>query len=118
MRRPRLRRLKACLRRLVVLSDRERRVLDDLERNYDAEAAGPPPRPGPRPRNGEQLRTVVALAVAGWISLLLLVVGAVTGALAIAVATGLGWCLWHYWTALKRGSGVAGRYRGRTGGSE
>ena len=101
-----------------MLSDRERRVLDELERNYDAEAAGPSPRPGPRPRNGEQLRTAVALAVAGWISLLLLVVGALTGALAIAVAAGLGWCLWQYWTALKTGSGVAGRNRGRTGEPE
>jgi hypothetical protein len=60
----------------------------------------------------------VALAVAGSISLLLLIVGAVTGAVALAVATALGWFLWHYWTALKRGSGVTGRYRGRTGESD
>src|SRR3954452_9607807 len=42
----------AHLRRSVVLSDREQRVLDDLERNYDAEAASPASRPGPRLRRG------------------------------------------------------------------
>ena len=101
-----------------MLSDRERRVLEELERNYEVEAAGPPPRPGPRSPSGGRLRTVVALAVAGWTSLLLLVVGAVTAALALAVATALWWGLWHYWTAIKTGSTVTGRRRGRIGERE
>jgi len=101
-----------------MLSDRERRVLDELERNYEVEAAGPPSRPAPRAPSGDRLRTVVALAVAGWISLLLLVVGAVTAALALAVATALGWGLWRYWKALGTGSTVTGRRRGRTGERE
>jgi hypothetical protein len=101
-----------------MLSDRERRVLDELERNYEIDAAGPPSRPGPRSLRGDRLRTVVALAVAGWISLLLLVVGAVTAALALAVATALWWGLWHYGTALRTGSTVTGRRRARTGERE
>ena len=101
-----------------MLSDRERRVLDELELNYDTEAADPTRPPGRPPHGHGSLRTIVALAVAGWISLLLLVVGAVAGALALAVATGLCWCLGHYWTALQTGSGVTGRHRGRTGEPE
>src|SRR3954469_8392867 len=107
---------KAALRRLVVLSDREQRVLDELERNYDAEAAPPPPRPGPRPgsrpgsrtgprtgprprrgrwrrraRGRDPLPAVVAVVVGGWISLLLLIAGAPAGAVGIATTVGLGW---------------------------
>src|SRR6185312_1429375 len=46
-------------RRSVVLSDRERRVLDELERNYDTEAADPTRPPGRPPGHGSY-RTVVA----------------------------------------------------------
>ena len=81
-----------------MLGDREQRVLDDLERNHDAETASPTPRPGPRLRRGRwrdgaggryPLRAFVAGVVAGWGGLHLLTPGA--GAVAIAPAAGFGW---------------------------
>jgi hypothetical protein len=81
-----------------VLSDREQRLLDELERCY---LAGPAPRSRPRrSRSGRQPLTLVVIACSGPLCLFLLLSGAAVGAAAIAAATALGWLLWRYWPEL------------------
>jgi hypothetical protein len=94
-----------------VLSDREQRVLDELERCYLAGRAveGPPTaRSRPRrSRSGRQPLTVGAIASAGPLCLFLLVSGAAVAAAAIAVAAALGWLLWRYWPQLDENCSAA-----------
>ncbi|GAB3347610.1 DUF3040 domain-containing protein [Modestobacter lapidis] len=111
-----------------MLSDHERRVLAELERQLAAETGPDGQRPdgqrpdGPRPdgprrdrhgpggRSGRDAGRVAgraAVAVLGWTTLVLgwtsvglLITGAVTAALALAAAAGLCWVLGRYRHAL------------------
>jgi Protein of unknown function (DUF3040) len=87
-----------------VLSDREQRVLDELERCYLAGPAAARPSAAPsrprRRRSGRQPLTLVVIASSGPLCLFLLLSGAAVGAAAIAAATALGWLLWRYWPEL------------------
>jgi hypothetical protein len=80
-----------------VLDEHEQRVLEELERSLAAEArepvrAGRPTRPRARWQHWPPGGGPVALL--GVVSLLLLVAGVPLAALAIALATALGWLLW------------------------
>jgi hypothetical protein len=88
--------------RCAVLSDREQRVLDELERSYDLDAPGSSARFS-RPRSGRSPVTVVVLASAVPPCLFLLLTGAASGALALATAAALGWALWRFWPELGSG---------------
>jgi hypothetical protein len=88
-----------------VLNDHERRVLDELERQFTVEARGSC---GPRPlrrqcrrrdRHGSTVRAVVV--VVGWLAVFLLIAGATIAALALAAAAVLGWLVWRYWPQLR-----------------
>jgi hypothetical protein len=132
-----------------VLSDHERRVLDELERTFAAEAAGSgteagrrdtaaagentaapgqstatgrrhtaapgqvtgrPPPPVPAPRRWDRHRPAGrAVVVAGWLSLLLLITGAVEAAVALVLAAGLAWSLWRFWPELRDDGATAAR---------
>jgi hypothetical protein len=87
-----------------VLSSREQRIWDDID-GYWAEKAeeslGPEPsRKQAVPRAESDPPTAV---VAGaWLTIALVFVGAMTAALTVAVATALGWALWHNWLRLGR----------------
>ncbi|HEX2075110.1 MAG TPA: DUF3040 domain-containing protein [Geodermatophilus sp.] len=106
-----------------MLSDHERRVLDELERSYAADSHEPPEwrgAHGPRSRRDRSRSVVRAAAVVlGSGSALLLVAGAASAALALATATGLGWLLWHSWPHLSEEAmaawPVAGASRSRSG---
>jgi hypothetical protein len=89
-----------------VLSDHEQRVLEELERRYGTEAREPvlsrrSRRPARRPPG------VRAVAVLGCVSVVLLVAGAASAALALAVATAIGWFSWRLWTQRADGGVVA-----------
>jgi hypothetical protein len=85
-----------------VLSSQEQRVWDDVQRFWAEEAEEPAlPAPGRTnwaSRNEADLPiTVVAGA---WITITLVLFGAMIAGLAVGLATGLGWALWHYWPRL------------------
>jgi ferric-dicitrate binding protein FerR (iron transport regulator) len=86
-----------------VLSSQEQQVWDDVQRFW-AEVAEEPPLPAPRrtrraSRDGGKLPSAV---IAGaWITIMLVIFGAVVAGLSVGVATGLGWALWHHWPRLK-----------------
>lgn len=87
-----------------MLSSREQRIWDDIQA-YWAEEAEEPSAPEPSrtqviPRAESDPPTAV---VAGaWLAIALVFVGAMTAALTVAVATALGWALWHHWPRLGR----------------
>jgi hypothetical protein len=87
-----------------MLSERERRALEEIERAFRAEVREPvrtPPGPVPRSRTaGEHPVTRALTCVAGGISVLLLVVGVPSAAVAVAAASALLWLLWRYREAL------------------
>jgi hypothetical protein len=90
-----------------VLSDHERRVLDELERSLAGDGTEPeePDGPGvpphaPRRWSGRSLADR-ALEVVGCCAGLLLVAGAAVAALAIAAAGSISWSLWRYWPVLR-----------------
>ncbi|MGR6964999.1 hypothetical protein ACU610_11100 [Geodermatophilus sp. URMC 61] len=56
-----------------------------------------------RPRSGEPADVPVAVVVGSRIAVLLVLVGALSAGLAIAVATVLGWLLWRYRSLLTGG---------------
>ncbi|HET6393965.1 MAG TPA: hypothetical protein VFG13_14165 [Blastococcus sp.] len=92
-----------------MLSADEQQAWQDIVSYYDLAADEParvrehPAYRRRRPALGvDELPTA---AVAGvWISILLILVGAVAGGLAVAVATALGWALWRWWPVLGSGS--------------
>ena len=85
-----------------MLSSQEQQVWDDVQRFW-AEVAEEPPLPARHrttraSRDGGELpRAVIAGA---WITIMLVIFGAVVAGLAVGLATGLGWALWHYWPRL------------------
>lgn len=87
-----------------MLSDHERRVLDEIERQLaveDHESGRPGPALRQRPgRDGHQPVARAVLIIVGWLAVFLLIAGAAVAALALAVATALGWLLWRYWPEL------------------
>jgi hypothetical protein len=83
-----------------VLSHDEQRAWDEIRRRYAEEAEEPA---GPvldptlrRPRSSEPAGVTVAVVVASRVAVLLLLFGALSVGLAIAVATAFGWLLWRY----------------------
>ncbi|WP_222270580.1 DUF3040 domain-containing protein [Modestobacter marinus] len=84
-----------------MLSERERQVLQELERSL----ADEPDRPGlstPPPQRRQGRPAAIRAATIGCALLgLLFVTGAIVAALAIGAAGVLGWLLWHYWSALR-----------------
>lgn len=87
-----------------MLSDRERRILDELEHSYaDTVAAARDPRP-PAPRRlwlGDRPWVLLAVGVVAVASAFLIIAGAGSGGLALGAAGGLGWVLRHYWPWLR-----------------
>jgi hypothetical protein len=77
-----------------LLSDHERRVLDELERHYATEAPDPQ-------LPGHRRRTLRALVITACLSVVALVgTGAALAGSAIALAAGLAWLLLHFWRQL------------------
>jgi hypothetical protein len=89
-----------------VLSSQEQRVWDDVVRFWAAEVEEPP-RSAPSRRKGASRddRDLPAAVVAGtWVTIAVVLLGAVVAGLAVGLATALGWALWRYWP-LMRGLG-------------
>ena len=83
-----------------MLSQDEQRAWGEIRRRY-AEVAEEPARPVldltvRRPRSSELTDVPVAVVLGSRIALLLVLFGALSVGLAIAVATALGWLLWRY----------------------
>jgi hypothetical protein len=83
-----------------VLSDHEQRALEELERSYAAESSEPvrsgrstrrSPRRSTRPPG---FRVIVVLAC---VSVALVYAGVPAAALALALATAMGWLFWRLW---------------------
>ena len=88
-----------------MLSEREQRALEEIERSLTAGAdepsvPGPPSRPRRRRRTAEHPVVRALTAVGGAAALLLLVLGVPEAAGAVATATVLVWWLWRYWPQL------------------
>jgi hypothetical protein len=95
-----------------VLSDREQRVLEELERRFDAEGRGPDASrwSGRRASRPPGARVV---AVLGCVSIALLLTGVAAAAVALATATAIGWLFWRAWTLrADGGAGVASLFLG------
>jgi hypothetical protein len=92
--------LEAAFRRWVVLSDHEQRALEELERSYATEASepvrsGPATRLSPRRSNRPPgFRVVLLLAC---VSVALVFASVPEAALALALATAIGWLFWRLW---------------------
>jgi hypothetical protein len=89
-----------------VLSDYEQRVLEEIERCYEAESRGtvassPPGRRRSRPPG------IPGLTVLGCGSVLLMILGAAVAALALATAGAIVWVCWWLWVLRAHGD-VAG----------
>jgi ferric-dicitrate binding protein FerR (iron transport regulator) len=84
-----------------VLSDREQRALEELERCYVTEAEEPVPsgratrRSARRPNRPPGFRAVLVL---GCVSVALIFAGAPAAGLALALATAIGWLFWRVWS--------------------
>ena len=90
-----------------MLSTREQRIWDDVQRFWAAEVEEPPragpPAPSHRKRASRDPADLPAAVVAGaWITILLVLFGAPAADLAVGVATTLGWALWRNWPQLSR----------------
>ncbi len=83
-----------------MLSRRDQRIWDDVQRFW-AEEAEEPPRAAPsapshRKRASRDPADLPAAVVAGaWITIVLVLFGAPAAGLAVGVATALGWALWR-----------------------
>jgi Protein of unknown function (DUF3040) len=91
----------AAFRRWVVLSDHEQRVLDEIERRY-ADGARHPVRSGRAARPAARRSTRppgrrVVLALAS-VCVGLFFAGVPAAALALALATAIGWLFWLLWS--------------------
>jgi CBS domain-containing protein len=83
-----------------VLGSQEQRVWDDVQRFWAAEVEEPS-RAAPSARSrGRRLSRVpadlpAAVVAGAWITILLVLFGALVAGLTVGVATALGWALWH-----------------------
>lgn len=87
-----------------MLSDREQRILQELEASLAAGGDGRRAMRQPAQRRGwlgNGLGVPAMLIVVGSVSSFLIIAGAASGGLAIAVAGGLGWLLWRCWPQLR-----------------
>jgi len=85
-----------------VLSSQEQQVWDDVQRFWAEEAREPPlPTPGRTTRvSRDETDLPVAVVAGSWITITLILLGAVLAGLAVGLATGLGWALWRVWPRL------------------
>ena len=85
-----------------MLTSREERVWEHIQRSWTEEAEEPrrhaPSPANPVSRAQDDLPAAIGAGVR--IAILLLVFGAAQAALALAVATAIGWALWHHWPHL------------------
>jgi ferric-dicitrate binding protein FerR (iron transport regulator) len=94
-----------------VLSDHEQRALEGIERCYAADArepvtSGPASRrTARRTRRSSGVRRVVV--VLGCVSVALLIAGVAAAALALAIATAIGWLFWRLWPHRTDGGSIA-----------
>jgi hypothetical protein len=84
-----------------VFSRQELSVRDDVQRSWAAEVEEPPPATFPAPSRRTRVSRdpadlPVAVVAAAWITIMLLLFGAPVAGLVLAVATALGWALWHH----------------------
>jgi ferric-dicitrate binding protein FerR (iron transport regulator) len=83
-----------------VLSDHDRKTLDEVERHCMAEdpafARSFQERQTRLSRRPHQTGAAVAIAVAALLTTLMLIVGSLAGALAFATVTGLIWMAWRH----------------------
>ena len=77
-----------------MLSDRDKRVLEELERQFPADVRKPV-------RSGAARRRL-ALVLLGCLFVGLVVVGVPVAAFALALATALGWGFWWLWSGRGR----------------
>jgi hypothetical protein len=105
-----------------MLSDHEQRIWNDIQRFYDVEQPDWTGRGSPA-WDAAGLEDMPAAVVAGcWITIMLVLFGAVLAGLAVGGATALGWLLWRSWpqltgadpTAASSGRGAAGATGGGT----
>jgi hypothetical protein len=89
-------------RRCAVLTIHEERVRDDILRSWTEEAEEPPRLAPSSTKRASRAQADVpaAIGVSARITIILLLFGAAQAALAVAVATALGWALWHHWPRL------------------
>jgi hypothetical protein len=73
-----------------VLSDRDKRVLEELERQFPADAR--------EPVRSRAARRRAALVLLGCVLVGLVVVGVPVAAFALALAVALGWGFWWLWS--------------------
>jgi Protein of unknown function (DUF3040) len=85
-----------------VLSDHEQRALEELERSFELES-----RETAASRRSSRPPGLRSLAVLGCPAVVLLFLGAVVAALALASAAGIGWLSWRLWAHRAHG-GFAG----------
>ncbi len=88
-----------------MLSRREQRIWDDVQRFWAQEAEepswAPPLAPVRRRRPSRDPADLPAAVVTGaWITILMVLFGALVAGLAVGAATALGWALWHTWMRL------------------
>ena len=87
-----------------MLSSQEQQVWDDVQRFW-AEEAEEPPLPDAEPHGSgasrDEADLPVAVVAGAWITITLVLFGAMVAGLAVGLATGLGWALWHYWPRLR-----------------
>ena len=93
-----------------MLSAHEQRIWNDIQRFYDIEQPAGTGRGSPA-RDAGGLEDMPAAVAAGcWITIMLVLFGAVTVGLAVGGGTALGWLLWRYWPRL---TGASERPKGR-----
>ena len=89
-----------------MLSRQEQQVWDDIQRFW-AEEAEEPPRAavlGPRRtgRTAHDPDVPIPVVAGAWVTILLILFGAIVPGLAVGVITAVGWLLWHSWPQLSR----------------
>ena len=84
-----------------MLTSQEQQVWDDVQRFWELEAEEParlaPPAPGRMWGWLDEEDLPVAVVAGIWITIALVLFGAVLAGLAVAAATAVGWALWRNW---------------------